>query len=81
MNVAIPDEVLQTSGMTEADLKLELAVMLFEREKLTLAQASLLAGMDQLRFQRVLGVRRIPIHYGVEEFEEDLRVLRELGRL
>ena len=49
--------------------------------ELTLGQASSLAAMSQLEFQRLLASRQITIHYGVAEFEEDLKTLRELGRL
>ena len=31
--------------------------------------------MTQLRFQALLAERKIPIHYGVEEFREDVRGL------
>jgi predicted HTH domain antitoxin len=48
---------------------------LFQREKLTLGQASRLAGMSQWQFQQLLGSRGIPVHYGVEDFEADLRTL------
>ena len=54
---------------------------LFQKERLTLGQASRLAGMNQLEFQRLLAGRQIPIHYGVSDFEQDLQTLRELGRL
>lgn len=81
MSFVITDEILQTSGMTEAELRQELAVVLFQKEKLTLGQASSLAGMNQLQFQRLLASRQIPIHYGVDDLEEDLRTLRELRRL
>ena len=55
--------------------------MLFQREKLTLGQASCLAGMSQMQFQFLLASRSIPLHYDVAEFEADLRTLREMGRL
>ena len=32
-------------------------------------------------FQQLLGSREIPIHYNVEDYEEDLNTLGELGRL
>lgn len=57
------------------------AMLLFQKEKLTLGQASLLAGLDQLQFQRILAGRQIPIHYGVGDLEEDRRTLRGMGRL
>ncbi|MBA4159489.1 MAG: UPF0175 family protein [Gemmatimonadetes bacterium] len=81
MSVTIPDDVLQAAQMSEAELRQELALLLFERERLTLAQAARLAGMERLRFQHLLASRGIPLHYDVTEFEEDLQTLRELGRL
>ena len=79
MNVTIPDEILQTARITEEELRQELAVLLFQKDRLTLAQSSRLAGMDRLRFQHLLASRDIPVHYDVEEFEQDLATLRSLG--
>jgi len=81
MPVTIPDEVLVAARMSEPELRQELALTLFRQERLTLAQASRLAGMGQLDFQSLLAERQIPIHYGVEEFREDLRTVRHMGRL
>jgi predicted HTH domain antitoxin len=39
MSVVISDDVLAAARMSEDELKLELAVLLFEKEKLTLGQA------------------------------------------
>ncbi len=64
--------------MTEAEFKRELAVWLFQQERLTLAQASQFVEMTLVEFQHLLASRRIPVHYDVAEFEEDLRTLREL---
>jgi predicted HTH domain antitoxin len=80
MSVTISDEVLKAAHMSEPELKQELALTLFQQERLTLAQASRLAGMSQLAFQALLADRQIPIHYGVEEFREDVRTLRQTER-
>jgi predicted HTH domain antitoxin len=77
MAVTISDEVLAAAHMSEQELKQELALTLFRQERLTLAQASRLAEMSQLGFQSLLADRQIPIHYGPEEFREDLRTLRQ----
>jgi hypothetical protein len=50
MRVVIPDEVLIAASMSEAELKLEIAVWLFQKEKLTQGQASRLAGMSLHQF-------------------------------
>jgi predicted HTH domain antitoxin len=81
MSIVIPDEVFDATHMTQAEFKQEVAVMLFQREKLTLGQASHLAGMSQLQFQLLLASRQIPIHYDVADFEADLRTLRETGHV
>lgn len=79
MSVVIPDDILQATGMSSAELKQELAALLFQKEKLTLAQASKLAGMSRLEFQHLLASRSIPVHYDVAEFEEDLATLCEIN--
>ena len=76
MAITITDEVLAAAHMSELELKRELALALFQQERLTLAQASALAEMRQLEFQAVLAERKIPVHYGIEEFREDIRTLR-----
>jgi predicted HTH domain antitoxin len=75
MSLVIPDELLQTAKISETDLRLEIAILLFQQEKITLGTASQFAGMNQLQFQRILGSRKIPIHYGVEDFQQDLKIL------
>jgi predicted HTH domain antitoxin len=80
MPVTISDEVLAAARISEPELKLEVALALFQQERLTLAQASRLEEMSQLAFQALLAERRVPIHYGVKEFREDLRTLRETER-
>ena len=75
MSLVIPDEFLQTAHISKAELKLEIAILLFQQEKITLGTASQFAEMNQLEFQRILGSRKISIHYGVEEFKQDLKTL------
>lgn len=81
MPVTISDEVLTAAHISEPELRRELALTLFQQERLTLAQASHVAEMSQLAFQALLAERQIPVHYGVEEFREDLRTLRQTERL
>jgi hypothetical protein len=37
--------------------------------------------LSQLAFQALMAERRIPIHYGVVEFREDLQALRQTERI
>ena len=81
MSVVIPDEILYTTHMTAAELMQEIAFLLYQKEKLTLGQASRLAQMSQLQFQFLLASRQIPIHYDIDEFDADLNTLQEMRRL
>ncbi len=81
MSVVIPDETLHAARMSASELKQEIAILLFQKNKLTLGQASRLAEMSQLCFQHLLASRNIPVHYDMDEFEADLATLRDLGRL
>jgi predicted HTH domain antitoxin len=71
----IPDEVLESAHMSEQELQQEIAVMLFERGKLTMGQAHTLAGMPRLQFQYLLASRQIPVHYDVADLQADLGTL------
>jgi predicted HTH domain antitoxin len=81
MSVVISDEVLHTAHISGAELTQEIAVLLYQKDRLTLGQASRMAHVSQLQFQQLLASRDIPIHYDVAEFEADLQTLKDLGRL
>ena len=57
MSIIISDEILASTRITEDEMKLEIAIMLFQKDKLTLAQASRIAGMNRIAFQHILASR------------------------
>ena len=79
MSIIIPDEVIQSTGISEAELLREIAIMLFQQERFTLGQASQFAQMNQLQFQRLLASRQIPLHYDIAELREDVNSLEARG--
>ena len=81
MSVIISDDLLQQIHMDEKEFKLEIAVWFFQKEKMTLAQASKFAGMNRMQFQHLLASRQIPIHYDIKEFDRDLETLRKMDRI
>ena len=66
-------------AISEADLRRELAIVLYQREKLSLGRAAQLAGMKKFEFNALLADRGIPMHYGVEELKQDLVTARSLA--
>ena len=81
ISIEIPREVIHATRMTPEELRRELAIHLFQKGKLSFGKAREMAGMTVWAFQQLLGSRGIPVHYNVEDYEEDLATLRELGRL
>ena len=79
MAVLIPDETLYAAHLTAVELKQELAVLLFEKDRLTLMQATKLAEMQPIPFQHLLASRGISPHYDVSELEQDLITMQQLG--
>ena len=78
VQIEIPREVLHAARMTTADIQRELAVHLFAEGKLSFGKARELATMGFGEFQQLLARRRIPMHYDIEEYEEDLATSRAL---
>ncbi len=81
VTLQIPREVVRATRMTPEELTRELAIYLFQQGKLSFGKAREMTGMTAWAFQQLLGSRGIPVHYDLEEYEEDLQTLRELGRL
>jgi len=81
ISIEIPREIVHATRMTPQELKCELAISLFQQGKLSFGKAREMAGMTVWSFQQLLGSRGIPVHYDIEEYEEDLASLKELGRL
>lgn len=78
MNIVLPEPI--ESRLTPSQAALHLAIGLFSAGDVTLGQAAEAAGLPQGEFMRELGRRKIPLHYGVEEFAADLGTIETLRR-
>jgi len=77
----ISQDILDSAKLTVNDLKLEIAISLYAQGRLSVGKARELAGMSLWEFRQLLASRRISPHYNVDDFEEDMTTLRELGRI
>ncbi len=81
ISIEIPREVLHAARMTPQEMRRELAIHLFQQGRLSFGKAREMAGMTVWAFQQILGSREIPVHYDMEDYEEDLATIRERSRL
>ena len=81
MGLVISDDVLAASGLEANELFLEVILLLFQKDRLSLGKASELLEMSQVRFQRLIAERGLCVHYDVAEFQEDIENLKAQGLL
>lgn len=79
--IRVPFDVGSATKMSDKELRTELAVHLYQRQKLSLGKAKELAGLTVWQFLQLLGSRGIRLSYELEQFEEDIATLKRLGRL
>lgn len=75
MALLIEDRDLHAAHITEEELRLEIAILLYQQERFTMGQASRFAGMNRILFQKELGKREISVNYDIDDLEEDLKTL------
>ncbi|MEQ8536592.1 MAG: UPF0175 family protein [Coleofasciculus sp. D1-CHI-01] len=77
MSLVISDDLVKASGFSENELLLEIVLMLFQQDKISLGKASELLGLHRMQFQKLISERGICVHYDIDEFQEDLKSLEE----
>jgi predicted HTH domain antitoxin len=81
MSIVIPDDILQAAKMTEAELKLEIAIMLYGQEKISSGKVRNWTGLTVIEFQHELAKRQLCINYDVDDFQSDIKTLQSIGLL
>jgi predicted HTH domain antitoxin len=77
ITIDLPDSL----SLSEAELRTELAIALFQQDRISLGSASKIAGIHVMDFQKLISDRGICVHYDVEEFQQDVQHLRDRGWL
>jgi predicted HTH domain antitoxin len=81
MSILISDELLQAANMSDAELKTELAILLYQQKKLGLSKAREFAGVALIEFQQELARRHIPVFDDMTSLEAEIAQLQSLGDL
>ena len=72
----IPTAILDAADLKAEELLIELAVYLYDHERLSIGQAKNLAQLDLITFQKEFAKSDVYIKYDVEDFNQDLRTIR-----
>jgi predicted HTH domain antitoxin len=77
-HLEIPADVLDSARLTLDELRMELAIHLYEQGRLSVGKAHELAGRSLWEFRQILGSRRIPPHFDIDDLAQDLETLSKL---
>ena len=81
MDLVIPEEIVKASQMTEQDMKLEIAIMLYQLGKISSGKVRTWTGLTAIEFQEALAERNLYLNYDVDDFEQDIRTLQAMNVL
>ena len=77
MALLITDDEIKRTGFSAEQLKVEIAVLLFEKNIFTLGLAAEFCGLHKLQMQQELAKRKIPLHYDLDMLREDIANINE----
>jgi len=81
MSLVIPDDILHASQLQEDELKLEIAMMLYQQQKISSGKVRAWTGLTVLEFQHELAKRDLYINYDVEDLQADVATLQSMNLL
>lgn len=76
MDLIIPENTLKAAEMSADELLIEIAVHLYDTERLSMGQAKNLVNMDHISFQQELAKRDVNIKYDENDLDTDLKNLK-----
>lgn len=75
----IEEEVWEAANITEGELRIEIALLLFQQHRLSAVKAARVAQISEQDFEQLLLKRGIPRHeYRDEDLELDLKALKKM---
>ena len=79
MSLIITDEILDSAKISKEELQKEIAVILFQKNNLSLGKASEIAGLSREKFQYLLASREISVHYTIADLKQDMESLAQVN--
>jgi predicted HTH domain antitoxin len=78
MTLTIPDEVLSHANISSMDMRIEVAAYLYEKQRISIGKARLIAGLSLIQFQKELAKRNIYLQISSKDLDTEVKNLRLL---
>ncbi|MEO6037933.1 MAG: UPF0175 family protein [Saprospiraceae bacterium] len=74
----IESDILESAHISKEEVKIELAIVLYRKGRLTYAQARALSGLSRIEFDDLLFEYGVLSDFTVEDLHQDVRTLEKL---
>ena len=78
--IIIDNKIVAWANISESQLLEDIAIMLYQKKKLTFGQAAETAHMNYAEFQFLLGRNQVATNYDVQELLEDYETIKKLKK-
>jgi predicted HTH domain antitoxin len=78
ITIELPRHLVDAAKITPDELKVELAIHLYEQRRLSIGHAREMANLSLWEFRQLLASRRISPHYDVSDLDDDMQTWDEL---
>ncbi len=79
--IQISQDILDSARLTIPEVQQELAIWLYAQGCLGIGKARELAGLSLWEFHQLLASRKISPHYDIQELNEDVDTLHNMGSI
>jgi len=79
MTITNPDQTLQEVNISAQEILLDIAVYLYDKERMSIRQARKLAGLDVISFQKALAIRKVYLKYSLGDLNRDIQNLESIS--
>jgi predicted HTH domain antitoxin len=76
--LVIDDKILEQSDLSENQMLEDIAMMLYQKRRLTFGQAAQMAKLSYAEFQFLLGKNHVPVNYDVSDLLEDVETIKKI---
>jgi predicted HTH domain antitoxin len=78
VTIELPRHLVDAARSTPNELKIELAIHLYEQRRLGIGHAREMAGLSLWEFRQLLASRKISPHYDAADLDEDIQTWEAL---
>ncbi len=74
----LESDILEAAHISKEEVKIELAILLYRKKRLSYTQARALSGLSRIEFDDLLFAYAVPTDFTVEDLHQDVRTSEKI---